>query len=120
MAKNFRYTLYRNGSHTLTQMNENSASHRNAGATVERALSYAFRLIGKMEQSAPGSHFIFVTEVVVWAIERLNPSLVTALRDAGQFDHFRRCLALYGTLRPSAEELRYQAYLDACAEDSIA
>jgi hypothetical protein len=120
LNKNVRYTLYRNGGHTLTQMNEYSASHRNADATVERALSYAFRLIGKMEQSSPGSQFIFVTDVVVWAIERLNPSLVTALRDTGQFDDFRRCLTLYGTLRPSAEELRYQAYLDACAEDSMA
>ncbi|SFU25534.1 hypothetical protein SAMN05192563_10386 [Paraburkholderia aspalathi] len=73
-----------------------------------------------MEQSAASSQFIFVAEVVIWAIARLNPSLATALRDAGQFGDFRRCLALYGTLRPSAEELRYQAYLDACAEDSMA
>jgi hypothetical protein len=100
-------------------MNEYSASHRIADATVERALSYAFLLIGKMEQSAPGSQFIFVTEVVIWAIERLNPSLVTALRDAGQFDDFRRCLTLYGTLRPSAEKFRYQAYLDGCADVAL-
>jgi hypothetical protein len=101
-------------------MNKYPALRRNADATVERALAYAFQLIEKMERSAPGSQFIFVAEVVIWAIDRLNPSLVTALRDAGQFDNFCRCLTLYGALRPSAETIRYQAYIDACAEDSMA
>lgn len=97
-------------------MTNHQILHNDVDAPLECALSYAVRLIEKMEQSAAPGQLIFVPTVIVWAVDRLNPALLAALRGTDRFGDLLRCLELYGTLRPEAESRRVQDYLDGCAE----
>jgi hypothetical protein len=86
---------------------------------LEQALYYAFRLVEKMEESAPGSQLIFLPAVVAWVIEQLKPALLEALREPGQFEDFLKCLELYQSLRPEAAEINFQTFSDGCDEMCI-
>ncbi|MGF6837893.1 hypothetical protein QF001_001760 [Paraburkholderia youngii] len=101
-------------------MTNHQTAHRNVDAPLERALSYAFRLIEKMEQSAAPGQLILVPTVIVWAMDQLNPALLVSLRETDSFDDFFCCLELFGALRPEAEQRRFETYLDGCAEVGLA
>ncbi|MGA9914396.1 MAG: hypothetical protein WBR17_17890 [Paraburkholderia sp.] len=94
----------------------NRSSEFNA---VERAVYYAVRLLAKMDEScAPGTPIV-APDAIVWAVERLKPSLVRPLREAWQTEELVGLLRHYGSLRQIAEKLRIEEYLSYCEECGV-
>jgi hypothetical protein len=69
-----------------------------------------------MDESCEPSEPILAPDAIVWAIERLKPSLVRPLHETGRTDKLVELLRHYDSLRKAATELRTQSYLKACDE----
>ncbi|WP_341318697.1 hypothetical protein WN982_27215 [Paraburkholderia sp. IMGN_8] len=70
---------------------------------VERTFYYAVRLLEKMDKSCAPGKPIVAPDAIVWAVERLKPSLVKPVRETGQTDKLVELLRHYVSLREVAE-----------------
>lgn len=94
----------------------NRSSEFNA---VERAFYYAVRLLARLDTSCAPGKPIVTPDAIVWAVEKLKPSLVTPLREAGQTDELVGLLRRYCSLRQIAEKLRIEEYISYCEECGV-
>ncbi|REG52079.1 hypothetical protein B0G80_8594 [Paraburkholderia sp. BL6669N2] len=88
-------------------------------SAVERAFYYVVRLLAKMDESCAPGKPIVAPDAIVWAIEKLKPTLVTPLRETGRTDNLIELLRHYVSLRDVAEKLRVDAFYSACEECGI-
>lgn len=86
---------------------------------IELALTAAVRLIADMDKSARPQRPIVVPELVIWALEKLEPSLILPLVGSGQLEDLLNILSHYAALVPIAESRRFDAYLKGCAEACV-
>ncbi|SFU26318.1 hypothetical protein SAMN05192563_10528 [Paraburkholderia aspalathi] len=104
----------------VTRIHNQAAHHRffefNA---VERAFYYAVRLLAKLDRSCAPGKPIVAPDAIVWAVEKLKPSLVRPLRETGQTDELVGLLLHYRSLRAIAETLYIEKYLSYCEECGI-
>jgi hypothetical protein len=76
---------------------------RNDLKTVETALIYVVRLVDELNRSTDPHGFLYEPEIILWAVEQLNPQILQKVKDDGLTNIFRRRLVQFGELRSVAE-----------------